>query len=71
MATLQISGWESRCMACYGGADPNQTHHTTLLPGLPGNTNGCGAEFTSVSIMYAHIPGTPRMRPDLPEGWED
>lgn len=58
-ATLIIERWDSKCSACGGNADPNETHHihggrkSMWDPDSSlAQTNGCGAEFTSIEYPY-------------------
>ena len=50
-ATLYVGGWSSRCGACNGNADPNETHHINEY--MQGE--GCGAEYTNVVEDFGRL----------------
>jgi len=68
MATLIVGSFSSKCGACGKGADPNETHHNTVL-GYGPKQDGCGALFTELDCSYIGAgiqEATKRLRPDLP-----
>jgi hypothetical protein len=67
-ATLIVADWSSKCSACGGNADPEEsTHHRGGIPLVAGE--GCGARFAAIALAV-EARGLncerPAMRPDLP-----
>jgi hypothetical protein len=64
---LTINRFDSHCNACGRGADPMETHHTTVLQYAPDPPPGCGARFIAVTSDYLGMrEACTAMRPDLP-----
>ena len=59
-ATVLMGSWSSKCSACDGNCDPDESHHIHGGPGgrhaegsSLGDANGCGAKFGRVIDEYA------------------
>jgi len=66
-AILTINLYSSRCNGCGLGADPEETHHLTVLQYAPDPVAGCGAKFIGMTSDYlGERESCEEMRPDLP-----